>query len=412
MSWWIKSNALSQRQLQVINTAVNSKFKCVWIKGFAGTGKTLLLLHILERLLSLAPRATFCFITFTNSLIDLARTSPIFSQKKSNIEIITHTQFLRNKKKYTYVFLDEIQDIEYSDLKQISNLSDRLFAAGDYDQQIYSNKHTSEDDIYKCYGVKEVTEHTLSEVFRLTKNICILAKRVYPDANIVEGLIAAKKNSSINLIKAHDQTDENNWVIRNAVNRSLPGRPSAVLLRSHSKIHEFLNSLSKHYGQILFFPPTGFNYMKRKESYGNFNEMALSQGIPFRYIGSSVGSIDESNLKPIVFITTVHSAKGLDFNNVFIPGLDKSNSDSNGKFKNYNELVSQRVLLVAVTRSRENLYLSYNSNNPKDFINRIPNQIANRIFLKHGDVSTVPANNYSQGVKSDEFEDIDEGDFF
>ena len=54
---------------------------------------------------------------------------------------------------------------------------------------------------------------------------------------------------------------------------------------------------------------------------------------------------------------TYHSSKGLDFDNVFLPMLDEGNmwfppdKYSNDKLK--------KLFMVAMTRSKKNLYLSY-----------------------------------------------------
>jgi superfamily I DNA/RNA helicase len=56
---------------------------------------------------------------------------------------------------------------------------------------------------------------------------------------------------------------------------------------------------------------------------------------------------------------TYHSAKGLDFNNVFLPELTEDiNLDAkDGSFSNAEN--ERRLFFVAITRSKENLYLSY-----------------------------------------------------
>jgi DNA helicase-2/ATP-dependent DNA helicase PcrA len=59
---------------------------------------------------------------------------------------------------------------------------------------------------------------------------------------------------------------------------------------------------------------------------------------------------------------TFHSAKGLDFSSVFIPGLNKAfNIGGLPKLRGTPDydLKLRRLLFVAVTRARETLYLSY-----------------------------------------------------
>ena len=66
--------------------------------------------------------------------------------------------------------------------------------------------------------------------------------------------------------------------------------------------------------------------------------------------------IEASDAQKIILMT-YHSSKGLDFDNVFLPMLDEGNiwfpSDK------YNEEKLKTLFMVAMTRSKKNLYLSY-----------------------------------------------------
>jgi superfamily I DNA/RNA helicase len=315
--------------------------------------------------------------------VDLVRSSPTLFQKRQNVDILTQNKFVSNKKRYNFVFVDEIQDIELSELKKIQKLCDRIFVAGDYDQHIYPSKKTSEEDIYECFNKQNVRTETLTQVFRITKNICLLAKHIYPNANLVEGLVSTKKNSTINLVTTSSIEDEYDWIIENATTRAYTGKPSAVLLSTNDKIFEFFDRLSKYTKNSLFIRPrkthNRYLYNNITESYSNFNQKCIEMGLPYRYIGKGVGSIAEAEKKPVVFITSIHNAKGLDFNNVFIPNLDHGeyflSNDSN-------DPMSQRLILVAITRSRENLYLSYHTSKPKDFMKTIPPQLVHSFHAK------------------------------
>jgi hypothetical protein len=55
MSWWRPASDLSQRQLRIIDSAVDRvgntpSGACIWVQGCAGAGKTLVLVHIARRL--------------------------------------------------------------------------------------------------------------------------------------------------------------------------------------------------------------------------------------------------------------------------------------------------------------------------------------------------------------------------
>jgi len=71
-------------------------------------------------------------------------------------------------------------------------------------------------------------------------------------------------------------------------------------------------------------------------------------------------SEDAQNHKPMVNLMTVHAAKGLEFENVFIPGLEEGifpNSKSFFEPKAIEE--ERRLLYVAITRAKKNLFLSF-----------------------------------------------------
>jgi superfamily I DNA/RNA helicase len=314
--------------------------------------------------------------------------------------------FIRKRQKYDHVFIDEIQDIKPEDLKKIKSFAGHVVIAGDPDQQIYDTGSTVRQ-INACFSPK--TENLL-EVFRITKNVCKLAKLIYPKISIVEGLVAAKKNSTINVGRAEDISREYSWVIETSSQRARPGSPSAIIFHSHGEIEKFGHELTSHLsrksgGKVPFLKRQG------KEGYQDFNEEAKAAGIPFRHIGGKSKTFSESDRIPIVFITTAHSAKGLDFNNVFLPNLHpKAFRSGQAAVDDY----TKRLLVVAVTRSRENLFLTYHTREPIDFVNRIPIGIANLFQINSGssDFSRAAGPGDYGKFSKITLEKIDDGDFF
>jgi DNA helicase-2/ATP-dependent DNA helicase PcrA len=94
----------------------------------------------------------------------------------------------------------------------------------------------------------------------------------------------------------------------------------------------------------------------------NINQL-MGEIVKFTDLGSflqtvSLSGAEDPDAEDKVVLSTIHSAKGLEFNTVFVVGLE------NGIFPLYSkdddELEEERRLLyVAVTRARRNLYLSY-----------------------------------------------------
>ena len=59
-------------------------------------------------------------------------------------------------------------------------------------------------------------------------------------------------------------------------------------------------------------------------------------------------------------IITIHQAKGLEFNNVFIAGVQQETFPSYLSLKNNDIEEEKRLMYVAITRAKKNLFISYN----------------------------------------------------
>lgn len=107
---------------------------------------------------------------------------------------------------------------------------------------------------------------------------------------------------------------------------------------------------------------------------------------------SLISDVDTIDTQDKVTLMTVHSAKGLEFDTVFIVGLEE------GLFPHYKSLMSnqdieeeRRLLYVAMTRAKENLYLTYSIRrtrrgipeflDPSRFLNEIPEDYIDKIYL-------------------------------
>lgn len=107
---------------------------------------------------------------------------------------------------------------------------------------------------------------------------------------------------------------------------------------------------------------------------------------------SLISDVDTIDTQDRVTFMTVHSAKGLEFNTVFIVGLEE------GFFPHYKSLMSnqdieeeRRLLYVAMTRAKENLYLTYSIRrtrrgipeflDPSRFLNEIPEEYIDKIYI-------------------------------
>ena len=95
--------------------------------------------------------------------------------------------------------------------------------------------------------------------------------------------------------------------------------------------------------------------------------------------GNDNGNLANSDSEVKIYLMTYHSAKGLDFENVFIPGLNRGyRFVSELALKDDPDLES-RLLYVAVTRSRENLFLSYNAGQPHVLLSKLPSDVVTEV---------------------------------
>jgi len=367
MRWWIDFNVLSEKQKLALSNIRNQVNNPHWLQGFAGTGKSLILLHLMDQMANVYPHATMCYITYTNALTDLVASTPMAVKGMNSFVIQTHTKFLNARKKYDYVFLDEVQDIGLDDLTKIKNYAGKLFIAGDPDQRIYDSDLTANGIV----NLLNPRINELNEVYRLTMRLCQVARSILPEARLVEGLVARKNaNASIHVMHANSVDTECAWVWKEAIARAKPGDPSVILFPHHEELYDFAYFVSKFLAKPT--PPRP-SFIKKRRDYTLFNEHWKNQNIPLMYLGNSFGSLPASDHAPIVYLMTYHSVKGLDFKSVFIPFLNTDTVIVDPKRLLKNPGLDRRLLFVAVTRSRENLFMTYSGSKCHHLLSKLPN---------------------------------------
>jgi hypothetical protein len=94
MKWMVPANNLDVVQTQAIQDILDNLEQNHWVKGFAGTGKTIVLTHVLERLAALKPTPKVCFATYTHALKDMVE-SGLSAHASRRIDIATFTRVNR-----------------------------------------------------------------------------------------------------------------------------------------------------------------------------------------------------------------------------------------------------------------------------------------------------------------------------
>jgi superfamily I DNA/RNA helicase len=367
MQWMIPESRLGQEQTLILNECVKSGQTCDWIQGFAGSGKTVLLVHAMEQLRGRKPDMSMCFVTFTHALKDLVRTG--LSDKTKDIDIQTVDQFINAGRRYDVLFVDEIQDLEAYKLAKLRAMCDKLVVAGDPEQSIYDTGL----DADSIQSTLKPRTHKLTVLYRLTQTLHHLARALLPSSPIAGAKVQRQQDTDVVLAHAESPTDEARWVIDRALTLAKPGRPALIILPTQDGIFDFIEAAALARGiaaperQLKLGAGNNGQKSRRRLDWEAINQQMANRGLPVRYLGSGFGSLDESDRMPLVYVMTYHSAKGLDFPNVFLPRMN-----SGTRLWRDDENLERRLFFVGVTRSWENLFITHSSPTPHSLISELP----------------------------------------
>ena len=352
MQWMISINQLGAQQSRILDDVSKDDTRTHWIAGYAGTGKTIVITHLIERMIARTRSPLICFLTYTHALKDLVH-SGLSQRALARVTIQTIDTFLATQENYDYILVDEIQDVKEEVIGKIFDRAKHVVAAGDPDQSIYLGR-VDPANLRRLLG--GARKHTLKHIQRLTWKNYQLATSILPEAEIVRGAEVRDDGNNARVIRGSSKRDEFSKVYAEAYRVSAIEQPSAILFPFHEQIHEFASVIC---GANGWESPPEREKTGRVTSYEAFNDFFASKGSPLRFLGSNNGSLPESDSARLVYLMTYHSAKGLDFNNVFLPDLtaDVKLDAKDRRFSNADN--ERRHFFVAITRSKENLYLSY-----------------------------------------------------
>ncbi len=210
-----------------------------------------------------------------------------------------------------YIFVDEFQDTSqtrFNFIKALVGKANYLFAVGDEDQQILEWSGVKNNNVEKLKNLypKEFTEYKLEESYRLTPQIAQISNtllNLLPDrkpknlrgCNNNHGIVKIKKFTNIKT--------ETNWCVK------------------------YIKKLIKK-----GTPPQNIGVLSRKSN-----------------------MLDDEIKKTKVHCSTIHKAKGIEFDYIILLGLEE------GTFSYSNNNIEEeiRLLNVAITRSKGNLIITY-----------------------------------------------------
>jgi len=369
MKWMVPVNSLDAIQLRTIEAIVKAPKQNHWVKGFAGSGKTIVLTHVLKRLASAQPKVRVCFATYTHALKDLVE-SGLSESERRQIEISTLDALRSLKKSFDVIVADEVQDASARHLNTMRSKSGALIVAADMDQQIYRGRTNAAE--LKA-NLKPVRDHQLRDIYRVDQGIFQVATVIFEDATVADNAIIDERDDLPRLYVGSSQDDEFKTVFAEAERLAAVSAPSAILFPNKTLMDQFIKTVSKSEG-YSGNPPSVKDAPEREDGedrdpYKLVNGYLDDRSSPLQVLGGGSGDLYESDSRPMIYLVTYHSAKGLDFPYVFLPNLtSKTKMQPMGGASDEEE---RRIFFVALTRARERLHLSYHGE-PHRFIEEIP----------------------------------------
>ena len=91
MAWIIPENRLDAQQREFVDN-VNINQRNVWIKGFPGSGKSILLAYTIKTIKRQSPNASIIFVLFTKSLITMFKAA--FLEMGVSVNVVTYYDFM------------------------------------------------------------------------------------------------------------------------------------------------------------------------------------------------------------------------------------------------------------------------------------------------------------------------------
>lgn len=226
---------------------------------------------------------------------------------------------------YNYIFVDEFQDtnqLQYECLKKMARKNTKILAVGDPDQSIYQFRGASSKIIFQYVKDYQAKIYLLTYNYRSYQSIINAANRMIKRNNrqYKKELKPIHQNKGITCsLKFNNDSEEASWVIENiqyALKKGYSQNHIAILYRNHARAYQLMVQCHE-------------------------NNMAFS-------IQEEENQDDHHAIK----FLTIHQAKGLEFDIVFIIGCEDQLLPSR-KINRISSLEEERRLMfVAMTRAR------------------------------------------------------------
>lgn len=349
MAWIIPEHELDPQQREFIYRQDFNR-QNIWIKGFPGSGKSVLLAYTLQIIKRHNRQASVVVVVFTRALVQMF--SEAFNEMGINVEVKTFYEFMNSSIHYDYILSDEVQDLVPSVLRAMKTRANHVVVAGDENQSIYERDPKFHEATVSPSEIRSLLSAKSLELginHRLSSSIINIIQRFMPNMNIFsEKRDQTKTSTQVRLCEANGTSEEVKYIMQEAGKAIRIGGTAAVLLPTQKEIVKFVNAALAAEGKSAW--PEQLNRWGQLD-FSAMNSYLSSKDVKLKYVGNGVGSFSSDDNK--IIIMTYHSSKGLDFENVFIPFMNTS------LFIVPDETRSKTLFMVAMTRCRNNLYITY-----------------------------------------------------
>ncbi len=343
--WYVPFAKLGSEQIDAIKQAGSQNR--LWIKGNAGSGKSVVLSHAVHQYKTNNPGNSVLVIVYTRALISVFDAA-FREMNLRSVSVVTPYEYLRDNSDYDAIFCDEVQDLSQEVMNKLKN-SRKLILSGDDAQSIY-DFIPSQGPVVSTTELQSVGQNSflLGILYRLTPSIQKLVSKVYK-SYINSNPNRTKVDTEIEVLEASSIRDEVQTVWKQAKRANRGGdNKVAILLPSHNDIDIFVKEVFDIEGNSLSEIPQN---RWGKPDYQSLNQKLTRANIPLVYLGNGYGEFSDVMSTGKIFIMTYHSSKGLDFDTTFVP---LASDDANL----YSSMASV-LFLVALTRNKERLVISY-----------------------------------------------------
>lgn len=372
MPWFISRERLDPDQSEFVDQMTHQK---MFITGFAGTGKSVVMIHKLIEIYRGNPNAKCCVISFTHALLEMFklgidecgrlenRVADKLNEcvaKNGQIDLVTKYAFKNNLNssnpiRYDFIMVDEVQDLCQSDIENIIQSRTRnVYFGGDSNQSIYTEDPKDKEPTIgenTLFEMLNVEQKKLVTLYRITPSLLNVVKLIMPELeHKLQGTrFGHRRDADVILASASDEFDEAKYVFENAKIYAEDIELTAILFPIHRWIGDFIRHvLTLNDVEIT----TEISNLIDKRRYSELNQIFMDNNIRMEYVGNEHGSFRNARNKHNIVLMTYHSAKGMDFDNVFVPFLSSSRHEKFSFFL-------PKPLMVAFTRANVNLTISY-----------------------------------------------------